>query len=199
MTSENYSPIALYTPEVRQQIHQPAFIWACLRWYVNLPVGNWFFSGAPNQQHQGISISTRSKVSISRTGCVFFFLPFVVFQGYHDLPFVRGVCLPYAGVWSRGVETTSQIYIYIVWYSVDSTLAIWKITYIILSFFIYNEHFFGCIDSIDSIDSIYIYWLHEYPEIISHLITRKSNKLDPLEFGTCNEVAEAPETKRAIF
>jgi hypothetical protein len=26
------------------------------------------------------------------------FLPFVVFQGYHDLPFVRGVCLPYAGV-----------------------------------------------------------------------------------------------------
>ena len=48
-----------------------AFISACLRWYVNLPVGNWFFSGAPNQQHQGISISTRSKVSISRTGCVF--------------------------------------------------------------------------------------------------------------------------------
>ena len=110
----------------------PAFIWACLRWYVNLPVGNWFFSGAPNQQHQGISISTRSKVSISRTGCVFYhLLSFKVTMIFHLFEVFVYLMREYD---LEELKPPAR-YIYRVWYSVDSTLAIWKITYIILSFF----------------------------------------------------------------
>ena len=112
-----------------------AFISACLRWYVKFTSGKLILFRSPKSatpRHIKFLQDPRLALAVQDV-----FLPFVVFQGYHDLPFVRGVCLPYAGIWSRGVETTSQIYIEIVWYSVDSTLANSDYIYIHIMWYIY--------------------------------------------------------------